>query len=88
MKKYRDTALELLKAFRAYRIEQVPREENAEADILSKLGPDSPDHIKEMTQEEESLQESREKKASSVSPSKQPRSDPLAEAAACEKPLK
>ncbi|VFQ79638.1 unnamed protein product [Cuscuta campestris] len=37
MKKYRDTALELLKAFGAYQIEQVPREENAEADILSKL---------------------------------------------------
>ncbi|VFR03421.1 unnamed protein product, partial [Cuscuta campestris] len=58
MKKYRDTALELLKAFKAYRIEQVPREENAEADILSKLGPDSPDHIKAMTQEEELLEPS------------------------------
>ncbi|VFQ85759.1 unnamed protein product [Cuscuta campestris] len=58
MKKYRDTALELLKAFGAYRIEQVPREENAEADILSKLGPDSPDHIKAMTQEEEFLKPS------------------------------
>ncbi|VFQ67125.1 unnamed protein product [Cuscuta campestris] len=58
MKKYRDTALELLKAFGAYRIEQVPREENAEADILSKLGPDSPDHIKAMTQEEELLEPS------------------------------
>ncbi|VFQ69611.1 unnamed protein product [Cuscuta campestris] len=58
MKKYRDTALELLKAFGAYRIEQVPREENAEADILSKLGPDSPDHIKAITQEEELLEPS------------------------------
>ncbi|VFQ68922.1 unnamed protein product [Cuscuta campestris] len=58
MKKYRDTALELLKAFGAYRIEQVTREENAEADILSKLGPDSPDHIKAMTQEEELLEPS------------------------------
>ncbi|VFQ73588.1 unnamed protein product, partial [Cuscuta campestris] len=58
MKKYRDTALELLKAFGAYRIEQVPREENVEADILSKLGPDSPDHIKAMTQEEELLEPS------------------------------
>ncbi|VFQ84371.1 unnamed protein product, partial [Cuscuta campestris] len=58
MKKYRDTALELLKAFGAYRIEQVPWEENAEADILSKLGPDSPDHIKAMTQEEELLEPS------------------------------
>ncbi|VFQ76140.1 unnamed protein product [Cuscuta campestris] len=46
MKRYRDTPLELLKAFGAYRIEQVPREENAEADILSKLGPDSPDHMR------------------------------------------
>ncbi|VFQ98450.1 unnamed protein product [Cuscuta campestris] len=58
MKRYRDTALELLKAFGAYRIEQVPREENAEADILSKLGPDSPDHIKAMTQEEKLLEPS------------------------------
>ncbi|VFQ66160.1 unnamed protein product [Cuscuta campestris] len=58
MKKYKDTALELLKAFGAYQIEQVPREENAEADILSKLGPDSPDHIKAMTQEEEFLEPS------------------------------
>ncbi|VFQ61181.1 unnamed protein product [Cuscuta campestris] len=56
MKRYRDTALEFLKAFGAYRIEQVPREENAEADILSKLGPDSPEHIKAMTQEEELLE--------------------------------
>ncbi|VFQ82909.1 unnamed protein product [Cuscuta campestris] len=47
MKKYRDTALELLKAFGAYRIEQVPREENAEADILSKL--EEPDWIDEIT---------------------------------------
>ncbi|VFQ85584.1 unnamed protein product [Cuscuta campestris] len=58
MKKYRDAALELLKAFGAYRIEQVPRGENAEADILSKLGPDSLDHIKAMTQEEELLEPS------------------------------
>ncbi|VFQ79290.1 unnamed protein product [Cuscuta campestris] len=58
MMKYRDTALELLKAFKAYRIEQVSREENVEADILSKLGPDSPDHIKAMTQEEELLEPS------------------------------
>ncbi|VFQ82710.1 unnamed protein product [Cuscuta campestris] len=58
MKKYRDIARELLKAFGAYRIEQVPREENAEADILSKLGPDSPDHIKAMAQEEELLEPS------------------------------
>ncbi|VFQ80255.1 unnamed protein product [Cuscuta campestris] len=45
MERYRDTALELLKTFRAYQIEQVPREENAEANIPSKLGPDSPEHI-------------------------------------------
>ncbi|VFQ89820.1 unnamed protein product [Cuscuta campestris] len=58
IKKYRDTALELLKVFGVYRIEQVPQEENAKADILSKLGPDSPDHIKAMTQEEELLEPS------------------------------
>ncbi|VFQ94930.1 unnamed protein product [Cuscuta campestris] len=49
----KNTALEMLKAFGAYQIEQVPREENAEADILSKLSPDSLDNIKAMTQEEE-----------------------------------
>ncbi|VFQ85197.1 unnamed protein product [Cuscuta campestris] len=49
MKKYRDTALELLNAFEAYWIQQVPREENVEAHILLKFGLDSPDHIKEMT---------------------------------------
>ncbi|VFQ94732.1 unnamed protein product [Cuscuta campestris] len=53
MKKYKDTALDLLNAFGAYLVEQVPREENTEADILSKLGPNSLEHIRARTQEEE-----------------------------------
>ncbi|VFR02730.1 unnamed protein product [Cuscuta campestris] len=53
MKKYRDTALELLKSFTAYSVEQIPRAENAEADILSKLSSDTPEHIRRMANVEE-----------------------------------
>ncbi|VFQ98159.1 unnamed protein product [Cuscuta campestris] len=53
MKKYRDTALELLKSFIAYSVEQIPRAENAEADILSKLSSDTPQHIRRMANVEE-----------------------------------
>ncbi|VFQ80577.1 unnamed protein product [Cuscuta campestris] len=53
MKKYRDTALELLKNFTAYSVEQIPRAENAEADILSKLSSDTPEHIRRMANVEE-----------------------------------
>ncbi|VFQ86117.1 unnamed protein product [Cuscuta campestris] len=53
MKKYRDTALELLKSFTAYSVEQIPRAENAEADILSKLNSDTPEHIRRMANVEE-----------------------------------
>ncbi|VFR02773.1 unnamed protein product [Cuscuta campestris] len=53
MKKYKDTALELLKSFTAYSVEQIPRAENAEADILSKLSSDTPEHIKRMANVEE-----------------------------------
>ncbi|VFQ79319.1 unnamed protein product [Cuscuta campestris] len=48
MKKYRDTALELLKSFTAYSVEQIPRAENAEVNILSKLSSDTPEHIRRM----------------------------------------
>ncbi|VFQ93070.1 unnamed protein product [Cuscuta campestris] len=53
MKKYRDTALELLKSFTAYSVEQILRAENAEADILSKLSSDTPEHIRRMANVEE-----------------------------------
>ncbi|VFQ78634.1 unnamed protein product [Cuscuta campestris] len=53
MKKYRDTALELLKSFTVYSVEQIPRAENAEADILSKLSSDTPKHIRRMANVEE-----------------------------------
>ncbi|VFQ98589.1 unnamed protein product [Cuscuta campestris] len=53
MKKYTDTALELLKTFTAYSVEQIPRAENAEADILSKLSSDMPEHIRRMANVEE-----------------------------------
>ncbi|VFQ67525.1 unnamed protein product [Cuscuta campestris] len=53
MKKYRDTALELLKSFTAYSVEQIPRAENAEAYILSKLSSDMPEHIRRMANVEE-----------------------------------
>ncbi|VFQ96840.1 unnamed protein product [Cuscuta campestris] len=53
MKKYRDTALELLKSFTAYSVEQIPQAENAEADILSKLSSDTPEHIRRMANVEE-----------------------------------
>ncbi|VFQ94507.1 unnamed protein product [Cuscuta campestris] len=42
--------------FRAYysiRVEQIPRAENAEADILSKLSSDTPEHIRRMANVEE-----------------------------------
>ncbi|VFQ69562.1 unnamed protein product [Cuscuta campestris] len=53
MKKYRDTALELLKSFTAYSVKQIPRAENAEADILSKLSSDTSEHIRRMANVEE-----------------------------------
>ncbi|VFQ68846.1 unnamed protein product [Cuscuta campestris] len=53
MKKYRDTALELLKSFTAYSVEEIPQAENAEADILSKLSSDMPEHIRRMANVEE-----------------------------------
>ncbi|CAH9090598.1 unnamed protein product [Cuscuta epithymum] len=45
MKQYKEAAAELLKAFDTYEITQIPRAENAEADILSKLSSDTPEHI-------------------------------------------
>ncbi|VFQ60541.1 unnamed protein product [Cuscuta campestris] len=53
MKKYRDAIVELLKSFIAYTMEQIPRAENAEADILSKLSSETPKHIRRMANVEE-----------------------------------
>ncbi|VFQ90210.1 unnamed protein product [Cuscuta campestris] len=53
MKKYRDAALELLKSFTAYSMEHIPRAENAEVDILSKLSSETPEHIRGMVNVDE-----------------------------------
>ncbi|VFQ98592.1 unnamed protein product [Cuscuta campestris] len=53
MKKYRVTALELLKSFTAYSVELILRAENAEADILSKLSSETPEHVRRMANVEE-----------------------------------
>ncbi|VFR03165.1 unnamed protein product [Cuscuta campestris] len=53
MKKYTDTALELLKSFTTHSVENIPRAENAEEDILLKLSSDTPEHIRRMANVEE-----------------------------------
>ncbi|VFQ68299.1 unnamed protein product [Cuscuta campestris] len=58
MKKYRDTALELLKSFTAYSVKQIPRAENAEADILSKLSSETLEHNRQLANVEELSQPS------------------------------
>ncbi|XP_019179221.1 PREDICTED: uncharacterized protein LOC109174439 [Ipomoea nil] len=42
---YRDLAMEKLTLFRAYTVRHVPRLDNADADILSKLAQDAPEHM-------------------------------------------
>ncbi|XP_019167218.1 PREDICTED: uncharacterized protein LOC109162963 [Ipomoea nil] len=42
---YRDLAMEKLTLFRGYTIQHVPRLDNADADILSKLAQDAPEHM-------------------------------------------
>ncbi|XP_019192761.1 PREDICTED: uncharacterized protein LOC109187068 [Ipomoea nil] len=42
---YRDLALEKLSFFRAYAVRHIPCLDNADADILSKLAQDAPEHI-------------------------------------------
>ncbi|CAH9069202.1 unnamed protein product [Cuscuta europaea] len=53
MKQYKQAAEELLKAFETHEITQIPRAENAEADILSKLSSDTPEHISRLAKIEE-----------------------------------
>ncbi|VFQ78624.1 unnamed protein product [Cuscuta campestris] len=48
MRLYKEVALELLKILKGYELVQIPRVENTEADVLSKLSNDSPEHISKM----------------------------------------
>ncbi|VFQ76691.1 unnamed protein product [Cuscuta campestris] len=48
MRLYKEAALELLKILKGYELMQIPRAENTEADVLSKLSNDSPEHISKM----------------------------------------
>ncbi|CAH9118568.1 unnamed protein product [Cuscuta europaea] len=52
-RQYRHAAEELLKAFETHEITQIPRAENAEADILSKFSSDTPEHISKIAKVEE-----------------------------------
>ncbi|XP_019154265.1 PREDICTED: uncharacterized protein LOC109150734 [Ipomoea nil] len=45
MQKYRDAMLRTLREFEGYEIHQVPREQNTDADMLSKLSTRVPNHI-------------------------------------------
>ncbi|XP_019157296.1 PREDICTED: uncharacterized protein LOC109153863 [Ipomoea nil] len=46
--RYRDLAIERLTAFRTYAVQHVPRLDNADADILSKLSVEAPEHISQV----------------------------------------
>ncbi|XP_019168360.1 PREDICTED: uncharacterized protein LOC109164061 [Ipomoea nil] len=46
--RYRDLAIERLTVFKAYAVRHVPRLDNADADILSKLSVEAPEHISRM----------------------------------------
>ncbi|XP_019167690.1 PREDICTED: uncharacterized protein LOC109163402 [Ipomoea nil] len=48
MQKYRDAVLRTLREFEGYEIHQVPREQNADADMLSKLSTGVPSHIRKI----------------------------------------
>ncbi|VFQ87969.1 unnamed protein product [Cuscuta campestris] len=48
MRLYKEAALELLKILKGYERVQIPRVESTEADVLSKLSNDSPEHISKM----------------------------------------
>ncbi|CAH9091300.1 unnamed protein product [Cuscuta europaea] len=53
MKEYKAAALELLGNFQMYEILQIPRAQNQEADILSKVGSDTPEYISKIARVEE-----------------------------------
>ncbi|VFQ86175.1 unnamed protein product [Cuscuta campestris] len=48
MAQYKDLVLALLKDFEEFRIAQIPRAENADADLLSKLTQYSPEHVSKL----------------------------------------
>ncbi|VFQ71916.1 unnamed protein product [Cuscuta campestris] len=52
MKKYRDLSLEMLGKFE-FMLEHIPRAQNAEADVLSKLSAESPEYISKLATVEE-----------------------------------
>ncbi|XP_019179926.1 PREDICTED: uncharacterized protein LOC109175129 [Ipomoea nil] len=53
MQKYRDAVLKTLCEFEGYEIHQVPREQNADADMLSKLSTGVPSHIRKIARLED-----------------------------------
>ncbi|XP_019168183.1 PREDICTED: uncharacterized protein LOC109163915 [Ipomoea nil] len=53
MQKYRDTVLRTLREFEGYEIHRVPREQNADADMLSKLSTGVPNHIRKVARLED-----------------------------------
>ncbi|VFQ67186.1 unnamed protein product [Cuscuta campestris] len=53
MRLYKEAALELLKILKGYELVQILRAENTEADALSKLSNDSPEHISNMAHVED-----------------------------------
>ncbi|VFQ83659.1 unnamed protein product [Cuscuta campestris] len=52
MKRYRDLSLEMLGRFE-FKLEHIPRAQNAEADVLSKLSAESPEYISKLATVEE-----------------------------------
>ncbi|VFQ95883.1 unnamed protein product [Cuscuta campestris] len=52
MKRYRDLSLEMLGRFE-FKLEHIPRAQNAEADVLSKLNAESPEYISRLATVEE-----------------------------------
>ncbi|VFQ92783.1 unnamed protein product [Cuscuta campestris] len=52
MKRYRDLSLDMLGRFE-FRLEHIPRAQNAEADVLSKLSAESPEYIRKLATVEE-----------------------------------
>ncbi|CAH9094694.1 unnamed protein product [Cuscuta europaea] len=53
MKQYKEAAKELLKVFEAHSLTQILRAQNSEADILSKLSDESPEHLSKIARIEE-----------------------------------
>ncbi|VFR00756.1 unnamed protein product [Cuscuta campestris] len=52
MAQYKDLVLALLKGFKEFKIAQIPRAENADADLLSKLTQYAPEHVSKLARVE------------------------------------